>query len=85
MFDCGSIAFEIPRRGADKYFDVLQIVREEAKTGKKAYDLMDRPAEITIFDENGKKVDMINRFTISNKVERIFEKIKLNIQGKQKF
>jgi len=54
----------------------LQIVREEAKTGKKTYDLMDRPAEITILDKNNKKIDVINRSAVTNKVEKIFEKIK---------
>lgn len=62
---------------AEKYFDVLKIVREEARMGKKTYDLFERPGEIFIFDENNERVDIVDRASVSRKVEKIFEKIKI--------
>lgn len=54
----------------------MKIVREEARTGKKTYDLFERPGEIFIFNKNNEKVDVADRASISGKVEKIFKKIK---------
>jgi hypothetical protein len=59
----------------EKYFNVLKIVREEAQTGEKTYDLMESQGEILIFNKNNKEIDTVNRSSISKKVEKIFEKI----------
>jgi len=55
---------------------VLQVIREEAKTGRKTYELLGRKGEILILDEDNNKIDVIDSGSISRKAEKIFEKIK---------
>lgn len=59
-----------------KYFDVLKVIREEAKIGKKTYDIFDHPGKIFIFDESDEKIASLDVTVISSKVKKIFEKIK---------
>jgi len=54
----------------------LKIVREEAQSGKKIYDIREHPGEILIFDENSKKIATLETKLVSSKVVSIFEKIK---------
>jgi len=60
----------------EKYFDVLKIVREEARNGKLTYDLLENPGQILIFDQNSKQIAILERSYISSKLQKIFEKIK---------
>lgn len=66
---------------AEKYFDVLQVVREESRIGKKTYDLSVNPSEIVILDSEGKTLEIVSKAIISEKVAKIFEKIKTSGKG----
>lgn len=60
----------------DKYFTVLKIIREEAKTGRKTYDIAESESEIKVYDEKNKILGTVESDKIKKGVNKIFKKMK---------
>jgi hypothetical protein len=60
----------------EKYFDILQVVRYEAKAGKKVYDITKPDNQIRVLTDDGVEITVIDSNKISSKIAGIFEKIK---------
>lgn len=60
----------------DKFFSVLKIIREEAKTGRKIYDISSEKEQIKVYDENNKIIGTAQYDKIKNGVKKIFKKMK---------
>ncbi len=60
----------------EKFFIVLKIIREEAKTGKKTYDISANEKKILIFDEKGSQIGSVDSDPIKNGVVKIFNQMK---------
>ncbi len=60
----------------EKYFDILKIIRYEAKTGKKIYDITGPDDKIKVLTENDLVLTVIDSKKVRSKVSGIFEKIK---------
>lgn len=60
---------------ADKFYTVLQVIREEAKNGEKIYDVTDN-GFISISDGSGKQLATVSENKIAPKISKIFSKIK---------
>lgn len=63
-------------RMQDKFFTVLKIIREEAKTGRKIYDIAVDKNQIAIFDIENKKIGTADQDKIKKSVSKIFAKMK---------
>lgn len=59
----------------EKYFDVLQVVRYEAKTGKKVYDLRKFSDKIRILSPENIELAVVNSSVVKPKVAAILKKI----------
>ncbi|MFA6027641.1 MAG: HpaII family restriction endonuclease [Patescibacteria group bacterium] len=60
----------------NKYFDVLEISRNEAKTGLKKYNITEKWGYIKISDDNNQQIEIVDRNILSGKIDKIFEEIK---------
>lgn len=60
----------------DKFYLVLKVIREEAKNGKKVYDISNQDGSIIISDENGLQLSAVEDKRIKAKIEGIFEQMK---------
>ena len=60
----------------DKYFTVLKIIREEAKSGRKTYDISAGEGEITVYGEKNDILGTVQSDKIKKNVSEIFEKMK---------
>ena len=61
---------------AEKYFEVLKIVREEANEGKLSYDITGPEDTVQIFNAEGNLVEAVNISDLKTGVVSIFEAIK---------
>lgn len=59
----------------DKFFTVLKIIREEAKIGRKVYDITDKN-DVKIFDVENKAIASVKSDKIKASVAKIFAKMK---------
>ncbi len=66
---------------AEKYFIILKIIREEAVTGKKTYIVSEDQKEISIFDNEEKKVAVVVTDFIRERIGEIFEEMKSSTSG----
>lgn len=62
----------------DNFYYVLQIIREEAKIGKKIYDISKGDQKIHISKYTGEKIGMIDSSKVKLQVKKIFEDMKGN-------
>ena len=63
------------KRITDKFFHVLQVVREEADSGKKFYDIFEEPGNIIISDSEKKRLGAVPQVDVASKIDQIFEDI----------
>lgn len=61
---------------ADKFYLVLKVIREEAKNGKKTYDISTNDGKIKILDTKGEQIAIIDESTIKPKISNIFAQMK---------
>lgn len=59
----------------DKYFHVLQVVREESGKGKRVYDLFGQQGKIIVFDGEERILSILEQSEVGSKVMKVFEKI----------
>jgi len=59
----------------DKYFHVLQVVREEAGSGKQIYDLLNHPGKILVINAEDNILSTLDQEELGSKLGGIFEKI----------
>lgn len=61
---------------AEKYFEVLKIIREEANHGKKSYDVTGPADTVSIFDGEGNLLEAVDIADLKSGVAAIFQSIK---------
>lgn len=59
----------------DKYYLVLKIIREEARQGKKTYDITSDDDTIKIFDADGNEIALVDGSKIKPRVSQIFSEM----------
>lgn len=60
----------------DKFYLVLRVIREEAKNGKKTYDVSEKEGFITVNDADGSQLGVIDEGKIKASVLEIFNQMK---------
>ena len=63
-------------RMQNKFFTVLKIMREEAKIGRKTYDVTAKNDKITICDDKNKILAVVRASKIKKSVNKVFEKMR---------
>jgi len=64
----------------DKFYLVLKVIREEAKNGRKIYNISDNDTDIKILDSGGNQIAVVEGRRIKSKIADIFSQMK-NSEG----